>query len=113
MKYITLLALMITLGCAGTKKNSEPATTDKPAEKAAAAPPAAKIINNDEIKLFCSKQKEQRVLEVLKKDNGCVLNYTKSGKTNATATSTSGTKHCSDSMSKIRLKLEKSGFHCS
>lgn len=110
MKYVSILLLVLGfMGCSSAKKVDTPATS-----KAAAAPtvvqkPTAK---SDGQKLTCTKGKDARVLEVVKKDKGCALNYTKAGKESAVASSVNGTKHCEDSQKKVSAKLEQAGFQC-
>jgi hypothetical protein len=72
------------------------------APKPAPAPP----------KPSCTKGSETRLFEIVKTEKGCVLNYTKSGKTTAVATSSHGVQHCEKSEEKIRSKLEKAGYQC-
>lgn len=117
MKYAVILALLFAMGCASKKKEKE-ATLPEPITTAAPAPtPAPPVVPKDSDssqKMTCTKDKDVRDLEVVKKGaKGCALNYTKAGKTTEAATSSIGAKHCESSEAKIRGKLEKSGFKCS
>lgn len=116
MKWMTILAIVLA-GCASANKNSSSttATTSTPAAKSTSGTtttaPAA-TAEKDAGKVTCTKDKETRTLEVVKKDAGCSLDYTKAGSTKSVASSTHGTQHCNESLKKTRGKLEAGGFKC-
>ena len=60
----------------------------------------------------CHKGNDERFLEVIPKERGCVLRYTKGGKAEDKATSVHGVQICQDTLKKMRQRLEKSEFKC-
>ena len=110
MKYFLLLIALGFAGCASSEKHAV-APTDKPAAPAPALPSKVAPAPAEQ-KLSCIHGSETRFLEVIKKGNGCALNYTKAGKVTAVATASHGNKHCESSKEKIRMKLEKGDFKC-
>lgn len=80
-----------------------------PAPTKETAPPT---VDENMVKVTCTKGKEARLLEVIKKDNGCAFAYTKNGKINEAASSIHGFKHCKDSEKKVQGKLESAGYAC-
>lgn len=115
MKWMTILAIVLA-GCAGANHKSSSTTattTTAPAAKTATATtPAATDKQDATGKVTCTKDKETRALEVIKKDAGCSLEYTKAGSTKSVATSAHGSQHCNESLKKTRGKLEAGGFKC-
>ena len=118
-KYIITLIVITLTGCASANKPTEPDTktlsqasgsTSIVAHPIAAEP--SDSVKPDFTKLSCMKKKENRSLVVVKKGNGCALDYQKDGKTEAVAHSFHGLKHCLHSEKKIRAKLEHAGFKC-
>jgi hypothetical protein len=110
MKMTLILALLTFASCAHTKNQPStqaPLTSPQPVATQHAAVPAM-----SSPKVSCSKDADIRTLEVVKKASGCSLQYDKSGKTASVASSATGLKHCEESESKIRTKLEKNGFVC-
>ena len=106
--FVAILALA---ACASTQKKPAPtAQTTAPVATASTSTHASDI--SDLVKLSCARGTETRFLEVSQKGSGCALDYTKSGKMSAVATSAHGVKHCVDSQKKIRTKLEQAGFKC-
>lgn len=106
MRYIVFLAILIFAGCNSQDKLVKPAMAAAPVVQN--APPSS-----DLHKWSCVKGKDKREVEVVKKDNGCVLNYTQGGKLKEEATTTHDLKQCDGSEKKILAKLKKSGFQCS
>lgn len=95
------------------KTNTPQQASLAPQAMQAAAPPIAPSAEADLAKLSCSKGKEARTLQIIKKDSGCLLEYTKAGKMTSAAKATDGgLKHCIDSEKRIRNKLEGSGYNC-
>lgn len=136
MKYLIIVVATILAGCSSSQKQPAQSSTSAPASAAAPAtatatskapastaakatasngksqaPGPAKTTAEAE-KLTCAKGKESRTLEIVKMDSGCELKYTKSGKSSTFANSAHGNKRCETSESKLRAKLEKSGFQC-
>ena len=116
MRYMIIMATLVFIGCSHAQKQT--ASSDpKPAVQATQkAPPKAvtqvAAPKQDAPTLSCKNEGDTRLLEIVKKESGCALKYTKSGKSNEVASSSSGTKHCEESLTKIRGKLEKAGFDC-
>jgi hypothetical protein len=110
MKIALILALLSFSSCAHTKNQSStqaPMASPQSGVAQHSATPMA-----DTSKISCSKDTDTRTLEVIKKASGCSLQYDKFGKAASVASSAKGLKHCQESESKIRTKLEKSGFIC-
>jgi hypothetical protein len=106
---IFILALLSFASCAHTKNQPQTQAPATP-QPAVAQHVAAPIM--DTSKMSCSKDSDVRTLEVIKKASGCSLRYSKFGKTTSASSSTVGLKHCQESETKIRTKLEKAGFAC-
>jgi hypothetical protein len=111
MQWIMILTALSMAGCASAKK--------QPEAHAPAATASSKVSQTGEAtgmsdltKLSCTRGQETRTLEVVKKDSGCSLDYTKGGKMKAAASSSHGTQHCVDTQKKIQKKLEQAGFKC-
>ncbi|MCB0394443.1 MAG: hypothetical protein KDD25_07780 [Bdellovibrionales bacterium] len=60
----------------------------------------------------CSVGGDERVIEVVENDGGCVLRYTKVGKTTEPASAKNGTDYCNSVASKIQDNLKIAGFTC-
>ena len=100
-----LLALTATTHAAG------------PGAPAASAPQAATATapegdNEVVARRICMNGAVERTLEVLPVEKGCVLRYTKGGKTEEKAKASHGVQICQDSMQRIAARLETSGFKC-
>ena len=54
----------------------------------------------------------ERVMETLPENKGCVLQYTKAGKTEEKAKSVRGVQLCQNALKKIAARLEAAGYHC-
>lgn len=104
MKFFALLAVIALVGCASKKTEPAPAP--------AAPAPVVQTAPVNANKLSCTKGSETRTLEVVSKDKGCALNYTKAGKETVAASSVHGTSHCDQSKTKISKKLEAAGYQC-
>lgn len=114
MKYFAVLATSVLtvamVGCSSAKKQT--AATPTPAPAPVTAPAAQTKTASDSQKLSCTKGSDTRVLEVVSKDKGCVLNYTKAGKETAAASSSHSVEHCEKSKDKISKKLIAAGYQC-
>jgi len=112
MKYFAVLATSVftvaMVGCSSAKKQ----TAATPAPAPVTAPAAQTKTASDSQKLSCTKGSDTRVLEVVSKDKGCVLNYTKAGKETAAASSSHSVEHCEKSKDKISKKLVAAGYQC-
>lgn len=83
----------------GKKADAKGTTTKVAASKAAGS-------------VVCKSGSDTRSLEVIVKDGGCELAYTKFDQTSTPATSGNGTAHCESVKEKIKGNLENSGFKC-
>jgi DNA-binding transcriptional LysR family regulator len=115
MTATAILGMMAAslIGCASTKEKAQAPVA--PAEKSAVAqvkPPSPNKETSQNSVLSCKKDKDIRSLQVIKKDNGCELNYTKFKASKVVASSSNSEKHCVDAKMKIQEKLKKSGFTC-
>lgn len=63
--------------------------------------------------MTCKNGSDTRTLDVVKKDAGCEVSYTKFGETTAPASSSNGTAHCESVKERIKTNLENAGFQCS
>ena len=111
MRSLVFAILIVGLvHCSSAPKNQPPETAQPESQVTTVAPPIA--VSPDLQKFTCMKGGETRALEVAKKDAGCELNYSKSGKSSVVASSSHGVKHCVNSRDKIRDKLTKAGYAC-
>ncbi len=60
----------------------------------------------------CSHGKDERRLETLTKDAGCVLHYTKFGQTKKIGEAKRGVELCREKMKGVKTSLEKAGYKC-
>jgi hypothetical protein len=107
----TILAffMSLALGCStssGMKHNAQPVTPPAPV----AAPTPA--MDPELVMTSCHKADETRTLQVEKKNNGCVLEYTKPSGKKSVASSSHGLKHCVATKDKIIGKLKNTGYTC-
>ena len=127
MKLKIAMLLVVSLffvSCSSKQKAATPAATTKQeantkdAKGAKATAKAAVTKAKDAVKnattgsLVCKSGSDTRSLEVISKDGGCELAYTKFDQTTTPATSASGTAHCDSVKEKIKGNLENSGFKC-
>lgn len=120
MKYLIFAAALVFGGCSTPQKQADSTSTNSASQatQAIVRPPqpgpAPGMIkaDYDGDKLACSKGRESRMLEILKKASGCELKYTKAGRSSFISSSARGKKHCESSKAKLREKLEKAGFLC-
>lgn len=104
-------ALLFFLAC-----NATLSLADDAAKKNPPPPPppsaAAEIDNEVVARRTCKKDKDERVMEIIPTQKGCVLQYTKAGKTEEKAKSVRAVQVCQDAMKKITDRLESAGYHC-
>jgi hypothetical protein len=110
-----------TIGADKTKAQGKDKKAKKAAEKAekseapaqAAAEPAkaeTPAITADTVK--CTKEKEERTLEIKPKDSGCETIYTKGGEAKSVAQSVKGKSHCQSISARIQKNLTAAGYTC-
>jgi len=75
-----------------------------------APPPEAD--NEVVARLTCRKDQDERVMEIIPTQKGCVLQYTKAGKTEEKAASVRAVQVCQDAMKKITARLQAAGYRC-
>ena len=121
LKIATLvIASTLFVSCSSKQKDAAPATTtpaatkdakkaDKKQTKAAAAPAKTAATAGS---VVCKSGSDTRTIEVVTKDGGCEVAYTKFDQTSTPGTSASGTAHCETVKEKIKTNLENSGFKC-
>lgn len=73
---------------------------------------AHKAAGMTETTVTCTKKKDKRVAVVAVRKNGCILEYTKFGKTKEIASGGPKSHHCTDVQNSIRKNLTKAGFKC-
>lgn len=122
LKIATLvIASTLFVSCSSKQKAAAPATTtpaatkdakkaDKKQTKAATAAPAKTAASAGSV--VCKSGSDTRTIEVVTKDGGCEVAYTKFDQTSTPGTSASGTAHCETVKEKIKTNLENSGFKC-
>ena len=121
LKIATLvIASTLFVSCSSKQKAAAPTTTtpaatkdakkaDKKQTKAAAAPAKTAATAGS---VVCKSGSDTRTIEVVTKDGGCEVAYTKFDQTSTPGTSASGTAHCETVKEKIKTNLENSGFKC-
>lgn len=94
---------------AADAKKDEKADAKKDGEKSTAKSAAAASSGA----MTCKNGSDTRTLEVVAKDSGCEVSYTKFGETTTPASSVNGTAHCDSVKDRIKTNLENAGFQCS
>lgn len=121
LKIASLLVISVFfVSCSSkTKKADAPAEpakqeaakkTESKASKAEA--PAKAAATATEGSVVCKNGSDTRTIEVIGKDGGCEVSYTKFDQTSTPATAVSGTEHCANVQAKIKGNLEAAGFKC-
>jgi hypothetical protein len=113
------IATSLLVSCASKTKTATPAattTSTKDSKKATAkAAKAAATTTAAAVKagaVVCKSGADSRTIEVVTKDAGCEVSYTKEGKATTPASSAHGTAHCDEVKDKIKGKLEAAGYKC-
>jgi len=105
LKMMTALFLLLALST-----SSQAADAPK---KVPTPPPAAAEADNEVVaRRICKNGNDERILEVIPMEKGCVLQYTKAGKAEEKAKASHGVQVCQDSLQKIASRLEAANFHC-
>ena len=122
LKIASLLVVsLFFVSCSSKQKAATPAAPTKQEANKKGAKATAKaavtkakdaVANATTGSLVCKSGSDTRSLEVISKDGGCELAYTKFDQTTTPATSASGTAHCDSVKEKIKGNLENSGFKC-
>ena len=95
-KLVFLLALAPALAFAADKKAPAPAEEE------------VQIVEASD----CVNGKDARRLEAQTKDAGCVLLYTKHGKTSQIGQARRGVELCREKLKEVRANLERGGHKC-
>jgi hypothetical protein len=87
---------------------------ESPAKHLTPPPAAASTEADNEVvdHRTCKNGNEERVLEILPTQKGCLLQYTKAGATEEKAKSVRGVQICQDAMKKIADRLTAAGYRC-
>lgn len=117
MRWIPVSSLLTFLGtlaaCSVAPTGPGAHSPDSTAGNATAtASPAAPGREPAVTRLVCKSSKEERVLELRVKDDGCELLYVRGGSTRNIATSKIGDAHCRAVRGKTQSNLERSGYRC-
>lgn len=110
---LSMTFLLVACSVAPTKAPTtmaNPGTTDPTTGTASAtggAPNDATIT-----RVVCKSAKEERVLEMHSRVDGCELLYTRAGNTRSIATSRLGDAACKAVRGKTQSNLERSGYRC-
>ena len=126
MKHVSILFLVLFVGCASAKKKEDDKAKADPAAKVVAE--KSNIVKDKKTKVEAATSTsvkagagavqckgaggDDRVLEVVAEGGGCKTVYTKGGQPNNVATSQSGTQHCQEVSDRILGKLQAAGFNC-
>ncbi|NCN26241.1 hypothetical protein GW915_01595 [bacterium] len=113
-KIITLVTLTLILSACSsesTKKEMKD-TADKPVSKEVDKMESHKQSATAKGKRTCTNKKDVRHIEVVEKDGGCAVNYTKFGTSNEIASAAKDMGHCDRVSEKIQVNLVESGFMC-
>lgn len=75
---------------------------------------ASKVVEEEAVveSVSCSHGTDSRQLVVQTKEAGCILHYTKYGKTEEAGASKRNVEICKASLAKIRSRLEAAGYQC-
>lgn len=95
----------------GTETTTGSATAANPGTGIATVP-AKEVKETTLSRIVCKSTKEERVLEMRSKDEGCELLYTRGGNTRSIATSRIGDGPCEAVRGKTQSNLERSGYRC-
>jgi len=118
MKKLALAALVIAFAgaCAHKSKTETPpapsAATTKdqaPSEKTKKSKTSTASTASS---VKCTRDKDERTIEINDKDGGCETIYTKMGEAKSIATAAHGSQHCQDVSEKIQKNLANAGFTC-
>lgn len=121
---VVLSSLLVTLagtGCKTASKASDTAAhTPQPVVVPQASVPVADTMKassasntgENSMDLTCTSGKVERKIQVVKKDGGCELLYTKDGKAESRANARTGVAYCEEKAKKIRTNLENAQFKC-
>ena len=118
MKPLIFVTALVLVGCSNAAKNSQVATpqtssTSNSITKKVEAPVASATPNSSaHSKVACDKGKDMRLLEVVQKKAGCVLDYTKFGKESDVTSDSKGSTKCIAAMNRIEDKLKGAGYKC-
>jgi len=110
MKFILLLPLVfIFVSCSSTKHQHQ----DQKRQVASVNEEKSSEINR-EVTTVCTFKNEKRTIHhVLYESKGCTVDYTKLGETSRVAIAKNTISYCDSTVTRIRGRLEKSGFNCS
>lgn len=116
LKVSTLvIASTLIVSCSSKSKDAAgttAATTKQDAKKVDAKAKKAAATATSAGSLVCKSGSDTRSIDVIQKDGGCELSYTKFNETTTPATSANGTAHCESVKEKIKGNLESAGFTC-
>jgi hypothetical protein len=118
-KIATFIIAAAMLTSCSSKATKHPTAAAAPAAKTStkdakkATPKAEKKAETTQTgSLVCKHGADTRSIEVITKDGGCEVSYTKDGQSTTPAHSANGTAHCESVKEKIKGNLEGSGFKC-
>jgi hypothetical protein len=106
--YILMIAIVFASGCSSAPKPNNASTAPVAAPAVSQASPVSNLWKS----VACSRDTDNRKLEVQPKGEGCSLTYVKFGKSKEAASSRFGKKHCEKVLAHIKKHLETSGFTC-
>jgi hypothetical protein len=115
-KFLILFPALLALSACSHSATKPEEKTAAPAAKAAKAAPApAKVAAKKAASAdgrVCRKGSDERKLEVVNKDSGCVLKYTKAGETKDMASAEHTGGYCEKVLEKMAGHLENAGYTC-
>ena len=119
MRYVILLSVLALIGCTQQSKEAKP-SSPSPAPVTLPPPPVTQVTppapaptpTSPTHGRSCVNGTDKRQLEVVKRGDGCVLDYTQAGLIKEVISSTRGTKRCDRKQAKLITSLEQTGFKC-
>lgn len=116
IKVASILIISIAfVSCSSKQKNAQTTTATTPATQQETTKANAKKATKPTAatkSVVCKNGSDTRTIEVVAKNGGCEVAYTKFDQTTNPATSVNGTAHCESVVEKIKGNLETSGFKC-
>lgn len=114
MRIILIISFLVLASCS-SKKTTPAAESSAPKPKTSEEIITAVETKKSETSISlmkCSKEKDERTVDILSEGKGCKVTYTKFGAAKDMANAKNGTQYCLEVKDKIRTHLTGVGFHC-
>jgi hypothetical protein len=113
MRYLVIFSVFVMASCASKQADKSAAESAKaPVSSDKKAVPVNAKAKSDGDKITCQKNKDIRIIEVVAKENGCEVNYTKLEKTTMKGSSAIGMQNCQNIKEKMKGHLVAAGYQC-